>query len=220
MEIFFYHDILTANIWIKDIDCVSFDEYKRLYNFISNELISCSAGTKDKSKLLRICLVSNVLLNSRFTRNPKVYKLPSDLNIVFTEIYVLYFRVYMRGSNSRDFKTILTLDSYAYPMLKSLYHRYVGNLSAFYRKYDISTSLIGCVFLDCNMISKIKVMNSKERQLFLHKRGWFKGDNVKKSDRMDVTDILNTYGHKKYHSPIEKPPVIALNTLRYNKKIT
>lgn len=211
---FFYHDILTANIWIKNIDCVSFDEYKRLCNFLENDLSKYTINTKNRSKFIRVCLVSNVLLNSRFTRSHKVYNLPSNLNIIFMEIYILYFLAYMKGNKSRKFKTMITLDSYSYLELKSLYNKYVSNLSAFYKRYDISSSLVGHVFLDCNMISKIKAMNSKERQLFLHDRGWFKGDDTEKSDKMDVTNILDNYGRQIYHSPEEKRPTMELNTLQ------
>lgn len=211
---FFYNDIITANIWIKDIDCVSFDEYKRLCNFLDNDLSKYLIDTKNRTKFIRICLVSNVLLNSRFTRSYKVYNLPGNLNIIFMEIYILYFVAYMKGNESRNFKTMITLDSYSYLELKSLYKKYASNLSAFYKKYDISSSLVGHVFLDCNMISKIKAMASNERQLFLHDRGWYKGDDTEKSGKMDVTNILDNYGRQIYHSPEEKRPTIELNTLQ------
>lgn len=72
-------------------------------------------------------------------------------------------------------------------------------------------------FLDCNMISKIKAMDSNERQLFLHDRGWFKGDDTGKSDKMDVTNILDSYGKQIYHSPEEKRPTMELNTLQRDR---
>ena len=64
------------------------------------------------------------------------------------------------------------------------------------------------------MISKIKAMASNERQLFLHDRGWYKGDDTEKSGKMDVTNILDNYGRQIYHSPEEKRPTIELNTLQ------
>lgn len=162
-------------------------------------------------RALKICLILNVLINSRFTENYNSYGIAYDYSYEFMELFFIYFKAFYNNSSPNKFKPIFDKNSYSYNDLKILNSIYREKLTAYFKHYNISMNLLyHNTYINHIELTYIERLSKEQRINYLHNKGWLANDKkpqCNKADRHRAEDVLETQGYN--HQVINRSTVLS-----------